>query len=168
MSGKPSATQRAPQIRKDVLQACYDDARARYPNEACGLLSGPRGSSEIDAVRICENQQDRLHQRDPKTHPRDAKTAYSLGFRDLQFLDESLADASGQPVQVIYHSHCNVGAYFSEEDERAATFEGQLIYPVDYLVIDCQVDGVRGAKLFRFVDGSFAQIDEYPGEPLDA
>jgi len=164
MSGKSSVTENLPQLQPEVLRACYADARARYPEEACGLLSGPADSAQIDTVRVCENQQNRLHQRDPKTHPRDARTAYSLGFRDLQFLDDSLAASSPQRVRIIYHSHCNVGAYFSPEDERAATFEGQLIYPVDYLVIDCQADGVRGAKLFRFVDGAFVEIAAYPGE----
>ncbi len=164
MSGSPPSTEQGPQIDEDVLRACYADARARYPEEACGLLSGPRDSLRVDTVRVCENQQNRLHMRDPMAHPRDARTAYSLGFRDLQFLDDSLADSSPQRVRVIYHSHCNVGAYFSQEDERAAVFEGQLIYPVDYLVIDCQRDRVRGAKLFRFIAGAFAEIAAYPGE----
>jgi adenylyltransferase/sulfurtransferase len=161
MSGKSPSTHAVPQISADALRACYADARARYPEEACGLLSGPRAATQVDTVRVCENQQNRLHQRDPKTHPRDARSAYSLGFRDLQFLDDSLAESSPQRVQIIYHSHCDVGAYFSQEDERAATFEGQLIYPVDYLVIDCQKDGVRGAKLFRFIDGGFVEVAAY-------
>lgn len=163
MSGSSQGSIAAPQISEDVLRACYADARARYPEEACGLISGPRDGVILHTVRVCENQQNRLHARDPKTHPRDARTAYALGFRDLQFLDDSLAESSPLRVRVIYHSHCNVGAYFSPEDERAATFEGQLIYPVDYLVIDCQADAVRGAKLFRFIDGAFVVIAEYPG-----
>lgn len=144
-----------------LLHQAYADARRRYPEEACGLLAGPRADALCDHIRVCENQQGRLHARDPQTHPRDARTAYALGFRDLQYLDDSLG--GDQPVKIIYHSHVHVGAYFSAEDERAATYEGRLIYPVDYLVIDCQADGVRGAKLFRFRDGAFVQVAEYPG-----
>lgn len=146
-------------IPASVLSACYADARRCYPNEACGLLSGPRDTATVDEVRVCENQQDRLHERDPATHTRTARSAYTLGFRDLQALDASLA--TDRPVKIIYHSHVEVGAYFSAEDERAATFDGELIYPVDYLVIDCQPDAVRGAKLFRYAAGRFELIAEF-------
>ena len=67
--------------------------------------------------------------------PRDARTAYNLGAKDLFFLDRAL-QKSERPVRVIYHSHVDVGAYFSAEDERAAVSEGELLYPVDYLVVD--------------------------------
>lgn len=148
-----------PEIPPAVLQVAFADAQRCYPEEACGLILGARGSLACDEARPCENQQNRLHARDPQTHTRDARTAYALGMRDLQLLDKSLG--SERPVKVIYHSHVEVGAYFSEEDQRAATFDGELIYPVDYLVIDCAREGVRGAKLFRFRGGSFVVVREY-------
>ena len=77
----------------------------------------------------------------------------------MLFLQRSLDGE--RPVQVIYHSHVDVGAYFSEEDSRAATRDGEPIFPVDYLVIDCAADGVRGAKLFRFRGGTFVSVREY-------
>jgi adenylyltransferase/sulfurtransferase len=150
-----------PAIAPAVLHQAYADAVRCYPDEACGLLLGPRGTPDCDQAHRCENQQNRLHQRDPVGHPRDARTGYALGMRDLQLLDSSLA--SERPVKVIYHSHIEVGAYFSAEDERAATFDGELIYPVDYLVIDCAASGVRGAKLFRFVDRHFVAVADYLG-----
>lgn len=165
MSGNPAPdSSSAIAIPDAVLAACYADARRCYPNEACGLLLGPADASLVDEVRVCENQQDRLHERDPATHPRTARTAYALGFADLRALDASLSGA--RPAKIIYHSHVDVGAYFSAEDERAATFDGELIYPVDYLVIDCQRDGVRGAKLFRFTEGRFQLVRQLP-EPTE-
>jgi adenylyltransferase/sulfurtransferase len=149
-----------PILPPEVLQQAYADAQRCYPDEACGLLIGPRDRALCDEARRCDNQQNRLHERDPVSYPRDARTAYGFGMRDLQLLDSSLG--SERPVKVIYHSHVEVGAYFSAEDERAALFDGELIYPVDYLVIDCAQAGVRGAKLFRFVDGKFVAIAEYP------
>ena len=91
--------------------------------------------------------------------PRDARTAYNLGAKDLFFLDRS--HKSERPVRVIYHSHVEVGAYFSAEDERAAVADGELLYPVDYLVVDVRTDGVRGAKLFRFAGGRFVEVGSY-------
>jgi adenylyltransferase/sulfurtransferase len=170
MSSDPNppaaSAQSALEIDEALLKACYDDARARYPEEACGLLFGPRTEPRCDGVRVCENQQNRLHALDPETYPRDARTAYNLAPRDVLFLQRSLEDkgAEARPVKVIYHSHVEVGAYFSEEDRRAATFEGELVYPVDYLVIDCKRDGVHGARLFRYQGGEFVAIRAYPGD----
>jgi adenylyltransferase/sulfurtransferase len=149
-----------PELSDEVLRIAYADAVRCYPEEACGLLIGPRDAARCDEARPCENQQNRLHARDAATYARDARTAYALGVADLRFLDDSLGSA--RPVKVIYHSHVEVGAYFSDEDRRAATFADELIYPVDYLVIDCAQQGVRGAKLFRFRAGQFVAVREYP------
>jgi proteasome lid subunit RPN8/RPN11 len=158
-------TEEIPNISADALRVIYADAQARYPEEACGLLLGPRTAAYCDEARPCENQQNRLHERDPAAYPRDARTAYTLGVRDLQFLDASLSGDGERPVKIIYHSHVEVGAYFSEEDRRAATFDGELVYPVDYLVIDSAREGIRGAKLFRFRDGVFAAVREFSAIP---
>jgi adenylyltransferase/sulfurtransferase len=149
-----------PELSDEVLRIAYADAVRCYPEEACGLIVGPKGAAQCDEARPCTNQQNRLHARDATTYSRDARTAYALGIADLRFLDESLGSA--RPVKIIYHSHVEVGAYFSDEDRRAATFEDELIYPVDYLVIDCAKQGVRGAKLFRYQAGQFVAIREFP------
>jgi len=128
-------------IPRPVLDAIYAHAREGYPEEVCGFIVGG------DEARRCENRQNALHAEDPMGFPRDARTAYNLGAKDLFFLDRS--QRSERPVGVIYHSHVDVGAYFSAEDARAATFEGEPLYPVDYLVVDVTATGVRGCKIFR-------------------
>ena len=147
MSGSAVAIPRA------VLDAIYAHAREGYPEEVCGFIVGD------DEARRCDNRQNALHAEDPVSFPRDARTAYNLGARDIMFLDRS--QKSERPVRVIYHSHVDVGAYFSAEDERAAAPDGELLYPVDYLVVDVQKDGVRGARLFRFADGKFVEVGSY-------
>jgi proteasome lid subunit RPN8/RPN11 len=145
MNGKP--------LSRDVLDALYAHAREGHPEEVCGFIIAD------EEVRRCENRQNALHAEDPIAFTRDARTAYNVGAKDLFFLDKSLRGP--RPVTIIYHSHCNVGAYFSDEDVRAATVDGELLYPVDYLVIDVQPSGVRGCKLFRFAGGTFNVIAEY-------
>ncbi len=152
MSGSAVAIPRA------VLDAVYAHAREGYPEEVCGFIVGASEAS-LSEARRCENRQNALHAEDPVTFPRDARTAYNLGARDIMFLDKS--QKSERPVRVIYHSHVDVGAYFSAEDERAAAPDGELLYPVDYLVVDVQKDGVRGAKLFRFADGKVVEVGSY-------
>jgi adenylyltransferase/sulfurtransferase len=138
------------EISRAALETIYAHAREGYPEEVCGfILDGGE-------VRRCENQQNKMHALDPETYPRDARTAYFLGFKDLKFLDQSQP-----PVRIIYHSHVDVGAYFSAEDERAAAPEGELLYPVDYLVVDVRSDGAHGAKLFRFESGRFLEVASY-------
>jgi proteasome lid subunit RPN8/RPN11 len=141
------------EIPASALTEIYAHAREGYPEEVCGfILQGGQ-------VRRCENHQNKLHARDPETFPRTAAMAYTLGFADLRFMEDSFK--TERPVRMIYHSHVEVGAYFSAEDERAATWEGELIHPVDYLVVDVKSDGVHGAKLFRFKEGQFLEVANY-------
>jgi proteasome lid subunit RPN8/RPN11 len=146
------------EIPRPVLDAIYQHAREGYPEEVCGFILGHKGSA-ADEARRCENRQNQLHAEDPVAFPRTAATAYNLGAKDLFFLDKSLR--SERPVKIIYHSHIDVGAYFSAEDVRAAAPDGELLYPVDWLVVDVQKDGVRGAKLFRFSGGAFVEIASF-------
>ena len=141
------------ELPRAVLDDIYAHARAGYPEEVCGLIIAG------DEVRRCENRQNALHAEDPQSFPRNARTAYNLGPKDLFFLDKSLR--SERKVNIIYHSHVDVGAYFSDEDARAATSEGELLYPVDYLVVDVRADGVKGAKLFHFAGGQFVEVASF-------
>ncbi|MEE9149759.1 MAG: Mov34/MPN/PAD-1 family protein [Candidatus Tectomicrobia bacterium] len=158
-----------PTLSSDVLEAIYQHARETYPEECCGFLLGPRDSTTVDEARRCINEQNRYHALDPEHFPRTARQAYNLGGKDLRFLLESVE--SPRPVKIIYHSHPDVGAYFSAEDTRAAlgrepdaTAAPQ--YPVDHIVIDAQVDYIGGAKLFRWerTQHTFVQAAEYSGK----
>jgi adenylyltransferase/sulfurtransferase len=153
----------------ELLRACYADAVRKYPYEACGLLSGPAGCTSVDALRVCENDQARLHASDPSAYPETARTAYRLRFVDVRWLVESLESA--QPVKVIYHSHVEVGPELSTADQQAALHEGQPIYPVAQLVIAVGRRGVFGAKLYGFMGHGFecwAEFDEQGQQILDS
>lgn len=136
-----SGDTRTPTIHPEHLAKIYAQARAEFPNEACGYLLG----SGQDATLVqCTNRQDQLHALDPEAHPRTAANGYNIGGKELLRLVRSLE--SDTPVTIIYHSHPRVGAYFSGEDTRAAL---GAAYPVEYLVVDVQPDGVPGSILFR-------------------
>jgi proteasome lid subunit RPN8/RPN11 len=108
--------------------------------------------------------QDRLHRMDQRLYPRTSRTAFALDFESTRFLIDSLS--SDDPVRVIYHSHPDVGAYFSEEDRRFASRDREPTFPgVDYLVVDVRCRRVAGASLFRLVDGTFRDIHCYQGFP---
>jgi proteasome lid subunit RPN8/RPN11 len=153
-----------PEISQAALAEVYTHAREAHPEECCGFLIGSR-DGVIDEMRRCENVQNKLHQRDPERFPRDARTAYNIGARDMIFADTSFQ--TERPVKIFYHSHVNVGAYFSAEDKRAALFGDEPVWhQVDYLVVGTQGKRVTEAKLFRWDEQQkeFVEIATYPGE----
>ncbi len=151
-----------PTLTAAALAEIYAHARRDYPKECCGIVFGPKGSDVADQARPCRNIQDQLHAEDPATHPRDARTAYNLAMADLRLVDRGL-DA-GTPAKVIYHSHIDVGAYFSATDQQAALFGDEPAYPVEYVVVDVQKDGTRGCKQFAWDEEqkTFVEVRAYP------
>lgn len=148
-----------PQILPVLLCACYDEALRAYPREACGLLFGARGGLAVDGLRRCENDQDRLHGLDPIGFPLDGRFAFRLRFADVAWLIASLD--SDRPAQVLFHSHCDVGAAWSAEDEQQARAAGSLHLAIDQLVIDVTAGRIRGARRYRFCDGRFLRVGVY-------
>ena len=103
-------------IPDNIIQQCFDHGLECYPEEACGFISGPEGENpESFSVHPMENIINRLHQEDPENHPRTAKDGYMIDPLEQLKLERQLKE-SGHQIRVIYHSHPDVGAYFSEKD----------------------------------------------------
>ncbi len=147
----------------EALAEIYAHARREYPKECCGLVFGPRGGDSAERVKACVNIQDELHAEDPATHTRDARTAYNFGAGDLFALQKSLRGEA--PAKIVYHSHVEVGAYFSDTDQAAAAMEGEPTYPVEYLVVDVRADGTRGSAQFAWdaEQKRYIEIRRYDG-----
>jgi proteasome lid subunit RPN8/RPN11 len=150
-----------PIMTPEALAEIYAHARRDYPRECCGLVLGPRGSDAADRVRPCRNIQDQLHAEDPAQHPRDARTAYNLDAGDLFALQKSLRGDS--PAKIVYHSHVEVGAYFSDTDQAAARMGDEPAYPVEYVVIDVKADGAHGAAQFAWDEArrTYVEVRRY-------
>ena len=145
-------------VSREHLLAIYRQARAEFPKECCGYIVGTGPDAKLVA---CENRQDKLHALDPEAHPRTAENGYNIGGRQL--LDLVRSFESDAPATIIYHSHPKVGAYFSEEDTRAALGAG---YPVDYLVVDVQENEIVEAVLFRKDGERYVEIERFEGERM--
>lgn len=139
---------------REVLEAAFADDLARhaaawFPRECCALLvRGPAGHELI----LAENLADRYHDHDPETFPRTALRAYVLDPRLI-----AAAEREGKALVAIVHSHCRVGAYFSDEDVRQALspFEdGPLYAGVDYVVLDARDDGLHGFRVFTWSEAA--------------
>ena len=142
-------------LDKEQLDEIHLHAVEEYPYECCGIVVGNQDHNQDNVVYRCENIQNKLHEKDPENFTRDARTAYNISALELQKL---LIEASskGRVFKVLYHSHPEHDAYFSEEDTRMALFDGETpIYPgTQYLVVSVYGEKVRDQALFGWNPGT--------------
>lgn len=137
------------------LEAIRAQAVEEYPHEACGVVLA-RGTER--RLLRCRNAQNDLHAKDPARYPRDARTAYYIDPRDLLRIGD--LERQGFVVAVIYHSHVDAGAYFSETDRRQALVGDEPAYPdATYVVTSVLAGRVEASAAFRW---SAAQRDFVP------
>ena len=136
-------------LEKEQLDKIHQHAMEEYPEECCGIVVGNPDHNNDNVVYRCENIQNKLHEKNPENFTRDARTAYNISALELQRL-LSEASSKGRVFKVLYHSHPEHDAYFSEEDTRMALFDGESpIYPgTQYLVVSVYSKKIREQALF--------------------
>lgn len=138
------------------LSAIFAHVEAAYPNEGCGVILRDREGRW--RIRPMQNAQDRYHARDPEQFPRTSRTAYLLDPREQLAVWEGEAPARSETVRCIFHSHVDVGAYFSEEDRVMAAPDGQPLWPgVSYLVVAVDAGRATAARLYWWERGRFTE-----------
>ena len=150
-------------IRRSVLAELEAHALEEYPSEACGFVFGPAEEAALlDEARREENEADKYHKLDPETFPRTSEMYFKLNELRAQ-RTFAAGEESGRPLKVIYHSHCDAGAYFSEED--AATFAQQetLMWPCAFIVVSVQKGEVAEHRLHVHVPGT----NDFVESPLE-
>ena len=135
-------------IPGSVLHELYRHARETFPEECCGLMLGPPGVEPRQVVRCTNVQNVRLAKGESKLNA-------SQGFWiDEQELERALrsAEARGEELRVVYHSHVDTGAYLSHTDLEAALGpQGTPLWSgVGQLVVSVSENGVREAALFEW------------------
>lgn len=129
-------------IAAELLPRIYAQARAEFPAECCGYLRGPAGTDGVDEVVACHN----AHEPNSIIPDRSQDTAFAIDGRELFAFVRSLD--TERPAKVIYHSHTNGRAYFSDADRRASAESSGPHYPVQHLVVGVTTDRVVEAALF--------------------
>ncbi len=157
-------------ILRSALDVVEQAARSAYgrDEEACGYLEGPLDDALfIDAAVELENLANKYHRVDPENHPRTGRTYFKIN--GLKF-DKAIAGASerARAVKVFFHSHLDVGSYFSAEDAASMTMggTGDPTYQLAYLVTAIDQGVVSTHRLFvwdasrrEFVEASFAVVE---------
>lgn len=166
-------------IRRAVLEAVADEARRGYAKdeEVCGYLRGPAGDPLlVDEHVAMVNVANKLHQIDPETYFRTARTFFA--FNEKKFDDAFQASrTAGTPIKVLYHSHLDAGAYFSPTDKTVMSMgepparEGEPgtmgpgpNWPLAFLVTSVRAGVVDDQRLFvwsgtDFVEAPFTVVD---------
>nr|HEX4313303.1 Mov34/MPN/PAD-1 family protein [Kofleriaceae bacterium] len=119
------------QLRAAVA-AIADHARAAYPRECCGFVVA--SAAGLHAIR-CENV---------------ATAADAYAFADADVLTFVRSLDSPAPARLVYHSHPNGRAYFSDRDRAVAATPAGPVYPVGHLVVGIDDTGPREAAVYTY------------------
>jgi proteasome lid subunit RPN8/RPN11 len=133
-------------VTSSELEAIRKQAVDEYPAESCGLIF-VRGAERL--LLPCRNDQDAKHAEDPQRYPRDSRTAYYIHAEDLRRIGQ--LEVQGYSMAVIYHSHVDVGAYFSPTDRKQALLSGYL--DQTYVVTSVVSGKAEATKAFRWDAG---------------
>lgn len=140
----------------DDLAPLLRHLEAAYPDEGCGVVLRKVAGGAL-RVRLMENAYDRYRALEPESFPRTARTAYLLDPKEQLALYRE-AEAAGEEICCIFHSHADAGAYFSPEDRRQALLEGEPVVPgASYLVVAVDQGRATAARLYRFEGGDFLE-----------
>ncbi len=135
---------------EDNLAEAREHALAEYPDECCGIVIGKPDHPENDILFQCTNIQNQLHEQDPQTYRRDARSAYFIDPRELMGIMKKAAEQD-LVIKLFYHSHPEHDAYFSEEDKQMALFDNEPAYPdARYLVISVYNREIRDQAFFEW------------------
>jgi proteasome lid subunit RPN8/RPN11 len=138
-------------VARRVLDQVDEQARAAYDRdeESCGFLVGPAADvRRLDGIVPMVNRANALHRLDPEQYPRTGRTYFDI---DSMKFEASIrrGAAEGRPVKVLYHSHLDVGAYFSATDAEVAKMgQGEPPWELAYLVTSVRKGQVDDRKLF--------------------
>jgi len=166
MSGDlPAWTRGALRIPGAVLEAIEAHALEEYPSESCGLAAGPADDPGlVDEATREVNEADKYHRLDPERFPRTSETYFKINeLRAARSFEAG--EASGRPIKLIYHSHCDAGAYFSAEDSATFASDGILMWPCAFLVVSVVEGVVKDRKLWVHRPGT-NEFDESSIEVL--
>ena len=137
-----------------VLAEIQAHALECYPSESCGFVSGPAGEPRaLNASERQLNEADKFHTLDPLTFPRTSRTYFKMNeLRAARAFEQG--EQAGKPIKVIYHSHCDAGAYFSAEDAATFAADEQLMWPCAFIVVSVMAGKLAETKLWVHVPGS--------------
>jgi proteasome lid subunit RPN8/RPN11 len=129
------------QLRRTALELIVDRCLTEYPLEACGLISGPEGSSVAETFHPCVNvaASAKVYSLDPMEHLR---------------IERAVEDSDGEIIGVV-HSHTHSEPYPSPTDVAQAPDPGW-----HYVIVSLKREAPE-VRSYRIIDGEILE------EPID-
>jgi proteasome lid subunit RPN8/RPN11 len=122
--------------------------------EVCGFLLRRDGALHVVPVG---NAADRHHAVDPRRFPRTSRDSYLMEPGEQLRIHRELEEWGGE-IAAVWHSHVEVGAYFSAKDRADAIVDGQPAVPgAEYLVLGVRGGRVTEVKRFRWNGTEFVE-----------
>ncbi len=111
-------------------------AEEEYPEECCGVFLAYRSDiSNQLAWQPCHNIQNLMHKNTPHYFPRDARSAYVIDPSQWRTIHQRIEEGEAE-LSILYHSHNDAPAYFSDEDFRCAVWKDKPLFSnATYLVL---------------------------------
>ena len=125
------------ELSREVVDDIVDQARERYPYEACGLIAGPAGAATVTRYYRCRNAaaSARVYTIDPHDHLRAERDAEDNGWEILG----------------VVHSHTHTEAAPSPTDIAQAPD------PAWHYAIVSLRDETPALRSYRIVDGTVTE-----------
>ena len=145
-------------VDEALVPEIYAAVVPAYPEEGCGFVF--EDAEGVLSVVATANRATFLHKKDPVAYPKDGRLYFEPDMKPwIRALREGLAP------RLIFHSHPDDQAYFSDTDRASAIFEeGDAIFErnpgVLHLVVSVfgPAAATRQARMFRF-NPETAQFD---------
>jgi [CysO sulfur-carrier protein]-S-L-cysteine hydrolase len=140
----------------DVVARIAALCEADPAREVCGFVV--RRGGELEVVPV-PNVADRYHAVDPERFPRTSRDGYLMDAK-VQLRLQREIEAWGGEIVAVWHSHVEVGAYFSEKDRADAVVDGVQTLPgAEYLVLGVRGGRVTEARRFRWDGREFVEAE---------
>lgn len=144
-----------------LVPQMYRHVEPAYPHEGCGFVFADGGRLYVLPT---ENRAQLLHEKDPARYPRGGADWFEPDMKPWL-----RASREGHTPRAIFHSHPDVGAYFSQGDHDSAVVvdaEGTVRerHPgLVHVVVSVRRGEADGAAVFRFnADHSaFVEVGRY-------
>jgi len=144
----------APPYDPEIVARLVALCEAEPDREVCGFLVRRGGALHVERI---PNAADRYHAVDPARFPRTSRDSYLMDAKEQLRIHREL-EAWGGEIAAVWHSHVEVGAYFSAKDHADAVVEGQPAVPgAEYLVIGVRGGRVTEVKRFRWDGTDFVE-----------
>ncbi len=139
-----------PEVVARLVALCEADPA----REACGFVVRRGGALHVVSVA---NVADRYHAADPAAFPRTSRDSYLMDPKEQLRIHREL-DGWGGEIVAVWHSHVEVGAYFSEKDRADAVVDGvQAVPGAESLVLGVRGGRVTEVRRYRLEGAAFVE-----------